>query len=254
MPKKFFYQIFLIMGCILISMVMIRNNCFSQAEAPLPKKQVIYLELREENFDTFNSVLFRIKRKPQLHPFFFRHNNLMIDDEGLKTTHEEAKAQGYFSKNQVNVKEGEGITVYLRHIIRFNGIGRKYHWSEYYVFNQFPQIISFPFSKKTTSTFYTLKEGMTKVLEIRLAKGDIKIKGASEKGEVTIEYAGETLTIASGQRQSLGERSETINIIKGSPLATMIDYGQKKFTSKLVLKNYGFPAKVEWKGSEKGDK
>ena len=240
---------FILLHFILFGLFLNPEIGFTQAQDPVDPN-VICLELIEENVDDFDSTLFRIRRRPEVMPFLFRNHTLQINDEILEYSEGEISLLQDLSNCHIHVIDMDGIMVYLKHIIRFNGNGRKYDFNEYYIFNQFPQVISLPLSE-APSTFYTLETSMLKVLEIRLSHGDIRITEVSDKGDITVEYNGAVMTIGSGQVHPLGERQETIRVINGSPLSTRIDYGEREFSTKLTLRNHGFPSKVEIKTLER---
>lgn len=233
--------------CIIgVALFLIPRICGAQVETlnNENKENVIYLELIEENVDTFESILFMISRRPGLYPFWLKKDTLFIDEEALGLTEEEAEAQGYILKLKVDVNETDKQKVYLQYIVRFNGQGRNHDWSEYYLFNQFPQIISLP-SYEGSSPFYTLKESIINVLKIRLNEGDLKILDVSSDDSVSIEYKGEIFKVPGGQEIKLGKKTQTIQVIDGSPSSTKLDYGDIQFTTELKLINYGMPSKIK---------
>ena len=211
-------------------------------------EKFVYLELIEENSDTFAEQLFKADPPFLPAPFVFQDGILKID-AGLVQASD--PGLGIFV-------EGGRTTdrqIFLAHWNFYTGVGRQYEHANYYVLNEPSLSVPLPAFDKRAAIHYTPSDSLMDTLDVRLLPGvAFSILSAAADGSVRFTLDGQVIELKSGEHYELGVQSHQVHLTELNPYGTEVDYGVVTFTTRLTLYNYGSPTSVEFidTGNEEG--
>ena len=199
----------------------------------------VYLELIEENSDTFAEQLFKADPPSLPAPFVFQDGLLKIDATLAQVSNPDL---GIF------VEDGRATDrqILLAHWNFYTGVGRRYEQAEYYILNEPSRSVALPESDQRADIRYTPSDSLMDTLDIRLLPGAaFSIPAATAEGSVRFSLDGQTIELKPGAQYELGIQSRQAHLTELNPYGSEIDYGVITFTTRLTLVNYGSPESVE---------
>jgi len=213
-----------------------------QGRAP---EEFVYLELIEENTDTFEEQLFKAKRRFLPAPFVFEDGVLRVDAQLIQASDPEL---GIF----IEAGESGGQAIFLAHWNFYSGVGRHWDSATYYILNEPSGSVAMPHYSGDGAIHYTPFDSLVDTLDVRMPGQTFHIPEAAKDGSVRFALDGQTITLKPGEHHVLGTQTHQAVVTELTPYGSTVDYGKVTFTTQVTLYNYGSPMGVEFVNTDAG--
>lgn len=265
--RKIFTILVLVVVTALLLLILLRPGKTPKPPAEAPPS--FYVELAEENKDTFPELLALFSGKPLPEPFWYRDEKIEVDP-GLAEAISKGEARERYGLREHPARlDLSKPLLFVEHEIHFSGVGREWGTSRYAIFEKFPASISLdPYEDNSKEIRLPLLNSLEALGKLRLLAPALEIrKGPQDTAEFQIQYQGRSYGLKPGEEVSLGEASGTYRVlqeftapvplgpVKPDQIRTETqDWGEVNFSTTLRLRlEKPAPASVvtEKKGGEK---
>ncbi|MBN1316835.1 MAG: hypothetical protein JXA42_15255 [Anaerolineales bacterium] len=202
-------------------------------------EEFIYLELLEENTDTFEEPLFVASRMLPPAPFTFEDGVLRVDSQLIKETDEDL---GIF----IESGESQGRVIYLAHWIFYTGTGRYWEQATYYILNEPSGLVALHHYSGGDAIQFTPFDSLLETLDVRMPGEKFGILETAQDGDVQFEIDGKTVASRAAGHDLMGTQTHSMVVTQQTPYNNTVDHGEITFTTKVTLYNYGAPKSVEF--------
>lgn len=217
--RKFFTILFL-MGLIAAGVGLVfflRPGKVSQPRAPAPPS--FFLELTEENKDTFPELLALFSAKPLAEPFWYRDGKIEMDPGLAQAVSKGEARERYGLREHPSRLDLSKPLLFVEHQINFLGVGREWGTSRYFIFEKLPAAIPLePYPETSKEVRLPLLNSLDKLAQVRLVGGSFEISkspsGAPEDTGLQIHYQDKIQSLKPGGELLVGEETKTLRVLQ----------------------------------------
>lgn len=208
-------------------------------------EEFVYIELIEENSDTFEEPLFVANRVMLPAPFTFEDGVLKVDAQLVKVSNEDLRLF-------IESGESHDRVIFLAHWNFYTGVGRNWEDVTYYILNEPSGSIPLPYFSSGDAIHYTPFDSLLKTLEVRMPGTSFSIQDAAQDGSVQFALDDQTVRPRAAENSLLGTKTYKTVVTELTPYDNTVDFGEITFTTKVTLYNYGSPTAVEFIDTDAG--
>lgn len=240
---------------IFIALAALGSRILSEGEGASKAVFVFYLEILEENKDTFPAELFNSSRLLSEDTLSYREGTIELNP-GIPEAIAKGEAEPRFRLIQFPKPfELSKVVLCVRHKVSFTGRGRDAVENFYYLIEGLPAKIALrPYEGVSGEVVLDFLNPMEGLLGLRFPEKDLEIAGEtqSDPGKVLIRCQGRQYLLMAGQEIGLGENSKGFRIkqkVLGEvPLGPVeqkeiqtktVDWGEITFSTALRIRFEG---------------
>ncbi len=195
----------------------LRTGKVSKPRAPAPPS--FFLELTEENKDTFPELLALFSAKPLAEPFWYRDGKIEMDPGLAQSISKGEARERYGLREHPSRLDLSKPLLFVEHQINFLGVGREWGTSRYSIFEKYPAAVSLdPYEDDSKEIRLPLLNSLEALGKIRSVGPTLEIlegpQGASDSAEFKIQYQDRSYDLMPGGELPLGTQTRAIRVLQ----------------------------------------
>lgn len=215
--RKIFIIVFLLVISGLVFFLFLRRGKLPERLPPSPDS--FYLELTEENKDTFPELLALFSARALPEPFAYRDGKIEVDS-GLSEAISKGKAhERYGLSEHPRRLDLSKPLLFVKHDINFLGMGREWGTSRYGIFEKYPAVVSLdPYeddSKEIRLPLLNSLEVLGKVRSVGPTLEILKVAPETVGGaQFQVQYRGRSYDLEPEGELPLGTETRALRVLQ----------------------------------------
>lgn len=217
--RKPVFAIFLLLLVIagVAALFLLRREKPTKLESTHPPSY--YLELREENKDTFPGFLALFSAEPLAEPFWYHEGKIGIDPGLAEAISKREASERYGLLEHPPRLNLSKPLLFVRQDIVFSGVGRDWGTSRFAIFEKFPARVSLdPYPEESQEIRLPLLNALERLGKVRLLGPTLEIEKGPKEGEtpakLQVQYQERSYELKPGEELPLGEMSKRFRVLQ----------------------------------------